>query len=139
MARKCCHQCFPSAVYVFYSDSYIVRVKAVVMTWDDSSGGWLAQDGCLSRVGVCRLLPPELLGRNTFLIHGERLKDRQVSERRLVVTSLRPYIFQIPICLKSSIVNMLVNQAKRVFENTQSKTQEEEEAAESWKVWLQPA
>ncbi|XP_062295285.1 sprouty-related, EVH1 domain-containing protein 2-like [Scomber scombrus] len=59
-------------------DSYIVRVKAVVMTRDDSSGGWLAQDGCLSRVGVCRLLPNELLGRNTFLIHGERLKDRQV-------------------------------------------------------------
>ncbi|XP_041641473.1 sprouty-related, EVH1 domain-containing protein 2 [Cheilinus undulatus] len=59
-------------------DSYIVRVKAVVMTRDDSSGGWLAQDGCLSRVGVCRLLPAELLGRNSFLIHGERLKDRQV-------------------------------------------------------------
>uniref|UniRef100_A0A8C6UJV0 Sprouty-related, EVH1 domain-containing protein 2 n=1 Tax=Neogobius melanostomus TaxID=47308 RepID=A0A8C6UJV0_9GOBI len=39
----------------------IVRVKAVVMTRDDSSGGWLAQDGgALSRVGVCRLLPPEL-------------------------------------------------------------------------------
>lgn len=60
------------------SDSYIVRVKAVVMTRDDSSGGWLAQDGCLSRVGVCRLLASELLGRNTFLIHGERLKDKQV-------------------------------------------------------------
>ncbi|KAM8842846.1 sprouty-related, EVH1 domain-containing protein 2 isoform 2-T2 [Synchiropus picturatus] len=59
-------------------DSYIVRVKAVVMTRDDSSGGWLAQDGCLSRVGVCRLLPRELLGRQTFMIHGERLRDRQV-------------------------------------------------------------
>uniref|UniRef100_A0A3Q3H240 Sprouty-related, EVH1 domain-containing protein 2 n=1 Tax=Labrus bergylta TaxID=56723 RepID=A0A3Q3H240_9LABR len=60
------------------NDSYIVRVKAVVMTRDDSSGGWLAQDGCLSRVGVCRLLSAELLGRSSFLIHGERLKDRQV-------------------------------------------------------------
>ncbi|XP_031168020.1 sprouty-related, EVH1 domain-containing protein 2 isoform X2 [Sander lucioperca] len=59
-------------------DSYIVRVKAVVMTRDDSSGGWLAQDGCLSKVGVCRLLASELLGRNSFLIHGERLKDKQV-------------------------------------------------------------
>uniref|UniRef100_H3CFX9 Sprouty-related, EVH1 domain-containing protein 2 n=1 Tax=Tetraodon nigroviridis TaxID=99883 RepID=H3CFX9_TETNG len=59
-------------------DSYIVRVKALVMTRDDSSGGWLAQDGCLSRVGVCRLPPPQLLGRHAFLIHGERLKDRQV-------------------------------------------------------------
>lgn len=61
-----------------HSDSYIVRVKALVMTRDDASGGWLAQDGCLSRVGVCRLLSTELLGRNSFLIHGERLKDRQV-------------------------------------------------------------
>lgn len=57
----------------------MVRVKAVVMTRDESSGGWLALDGCLSRVGVCRLLPSNLLGRNTFLIHGERLRDRQVS------------------------------------------------------------
>ncbi|TDH15625.1 hypothetical protein EPR50_G00010860 [Perca flavescens] len=48
------------------------------MTRDDSSGGWLAQDGCLSKVGVCRLLASELLGRNSFLIHGERLKDKQV-------------------------------------------------------------
>nr|XP_057929648.1 sprouty-related, EVH1 domain-containing protein 2 isoform X2 [Doryrhamphus excisus] len=59
-------------------DSYIVRVKAVVMTRDDSSGGWLAQDGGLSRVGVCRIVPAGLLGRNTFLIHGERLRDKQV-------------------------------------------------------------
>ncbi|KAF6734243.1 Sprouty-related, EVH1 domain-containing protein 2 [Oryzias melastigma] len=59
-------------------DSYIVRVKAVVMTRDESSGGWLAQDGGLSRVGVCRLLPDQLPGRFSFLIHGERLKDRQV-------------------------------------------------------------
>ncbi|KAI3363417.1 hypothetical protein L3Q82_012037 [Scortum barcoo] len=66
------------------SDSYIVRVKAVVMTRDDSSGGWLAQDGgALSRVGVCRLLPPELAPMpassfSQFLIRGERLRDKQV-------------------------------------------------------------
>ncbi|KAG7485167.1 sprouty-related, EVH1 domain-containing 2-like [Solea senegalensis] len=59
-------------------DSYIVRVKAVVMTRDDSSGGWVAQDGCLSRVGVSRLLACELLGHRAFVIHGERIKDRQV-------------------------------------------------------------
>uniref|UniRef100_A0A8D3BV55 Sprouty-related, EVH1 domain-containing protein 2 n=1 Tax=Scophthalmus maximus TaxID=52904 RepID=A0A8D3BV55_SCOMX len=64
--------------YASAPDSYIVRVKAVVMTRDESSGGWLAQEGCLSRVGVSRLLPAGLLGRNTFLIHGERLKDKQV-------------------------------------------------------------
>ncbi|XP_017287187.1 sprouty-related, EVH1 domain-containing protein 2 [Kryptolebias marmoratus] len=65
-------------------DSYIVRVKAVVMTRDDSSGGWLAQDGgALSRVGVCRLLPTDLTpasgpGKSQFLIRGERLLDKQV-------------------------------------------------------------
>lgn len=62
----------------------MVRVKAVVMTRDDSSGGWLAQDGgALSRVGVCRLQPPQLApgppaGLNQFLIRGERLRDKQV-------------------------------------------------------------
>ncbi|XP_075870203.1 sprouty-related, EVH1 domain-containing protein 2-like isoform X2 [Nelusetta ayraudi] len=65
-------------------DSYMVRVKAVVMTRDDSSGGWLAQDGgALSRVGVCRLQPPQLApgppaGLNQFLIRGERLRDKQM-------------------------------------------------------------
>ncbi|KAK1803026.1 hypothetical protein P4O66_021563 [Electrophorus voltai] len=61
-------------------DSYIVRVKAVVMTRDDSSGGWLAQEGGgLSRVGVCKVAPAdlELLDRNGFLIYGERLRDKQ--------------------------------------------------------------
>uniref|UniRef100_A0A673GAA5 Sprouty-related, EVH1 domain-containing protein 2 n=1 Tax=Sinocyclocheilus rhinocerous TaxID=307959 RepID=A0A673GAA5_9TELE len=63
------------------SDSYIVRVKAVVMTRDESSGGWLAQEGGgLSRVGVCKVVPAdlELLGRNGFLIFGERVKDKEV-------------------------------------------------------------
>uniref|UniRef100_A0A3P9JV51 Sprouty-related, EVH1 domain-containing protein 2 n=1 Tax=Oryzias latipes TaxID=8090 RepID=A0A3P9JV51_ORYLA len=76
-------------------DSFIVRVKAVVMTRDESSGGWLAQDGGLSRVGVCRLLPDLLPGRFSFLIHGERLKDRQVMlkcflKKDLVYTKATP-------------------------------------------------
>lgn len=53
----------------------------MVMTRDESSGGWLAQEGGgLSRVGVCKVVPAdlELLGRNGFLIYGERLKDKQV-------------------------------------------------------------
>lgn len=72
------------------SDSYIVRVKAVVMTRDDSTGGWLAQDGgALTRVGVCRLLPPELApvppsSLSQFLIRGERLRDKQVKTRTAV-------------------------------------------------------
>ncbi|KAG7283550.1 hypothetical protein CRUP_026477 [Coryphaenoides rupestris] len=72
-------------------DSYIVRVKAVVMTRDDSSGGWLAQDGCLSRVGVCRVLSAELLGQRIFFIHGERLKDKQCFLKKdLVYTKATP-------------------------------------------------
>ncbi|KAL2086539.1 hypothetical protein ACEWY4_017598 [Coilia grayii] len=51
------------------------------MIRDDSSGGWLPQEGGgLSRVGVCKVAPNdlELLGRHGFLIYGERLKDKQV-------------------------------------------------------------
>lgn len=55
------------------------------MTRDDSSGGWLNQDGgALSRVGVCRLLPTELApvfgsSSSQFFIRGERLRDKQVN------------------------------------------------------------
>lgn len=60
----------------------------MVMTRDESSGGWLAQEGGgLSRVGVCKVVPVdlELLGRNGFLIYGERLKDKQVRELCILV------------------------------------------------------
>uniref|UniRef100_A0A8C5Z0A3 Sprouty-related, EVH1 domain-containing protein 2 n=1 Tax=Marmota marmota marmota TaxID=9994 RepID=A0A8C5Z0A3_MARMA len=58
---------------------YIVRVKAVVMTRDDSSGGWFPQEGGgISRVGVCKVMHPEGNGRSGFLIHGERQKDKLV-------------------------------------------------------------
>ncbi|XP_029449477.1 sprouty-related, EVH1 domain-containing protein 2 isoform X2 [Rhinatrema bivittatum] len=60
-------------------DSYIVRVKAVVMTRDDSSGGWLPQEGGgLSRVGVCKVIYSDGNGGSDFLIRGERLKDKLV-------------------------------------------------------------
>lgn len=80
------------------SDSYIVRVKAVVMTRDDSSGGWLAQDGgALSRVGVCRLLLPELSlvptsGSSQFLIRGERLRDKQVKHQQNIMPKVHSRI-----------------------------------------------
>lgn len=64
-----------------HSDDYLVRVKAVVMMRDDSSGGWLAQEGGgLSRVGVCKMAPTslDLLDRNGFFIYGERVRDKQV-------------------------------------------------------------
>ncbi|NXK90976.1 SPRE2 protein, partial [Formicarius rufipectus] len=78
------------------SDSYIVRVKAVVMTRDDSSGGWLPQEGGgLSRVGVCKVTYPEGNGRSGFLIHGERQKDKLVVlecfvKKDLVYTKANP-------------------------------------------------
>ncbi|OCT77411.1 sprouty-related, EVH1 domain-containing protein 2 [Xenopus laevis] len=59
-------------------DSYIVRVKAVVMSRDDSRGGWLPHEGGgLSRVGVSKVYPEES-GRSNFLIHGERLNDKLI-------------------------------------------------------------
>jgi hypothetical protein len=87
---------------VSHSDSYLVRVKAVVMTRDDSSGGWLAQDGCLSRVGVCRVLSAELLGQRAFFIHGERLKDQQVGDLTVPLTWLGVSL-GYEICFKSML------------------------------------
>uniref|UniRef100_A0A8D0H5M1 Sprouty-related, EVH1 domain-containing protein 2 n=1 Tax=Sphenodon punctatus TaxID=8508 RepID=A0A8D0H5M1_SPHPU len=82
--------------FFFSSDSYIVRVKAVVMTRDHSSGGWLPQEGGgLSRVGVCKVMYPEGNGRSGFLIHGERQKDKLVVlecyvKKDLVYTKANP-------------------------------------------------
>uniref|UniRef100_UPI00358DF3D4 sprouty-related, EVH1 domain-containing protein 2 isoform X1 n=2 Tax=Myxine glutinosa TaxID=7769 RepID=UPI00358DF3D4 len=61
------------------SDGYIVRVRAVVMTRDDSTGGWLPlAGGGISRVGIYKVLHHEETGHNEFLILGERLKDKLV-------------------------------------------------------------
>uniref|UniRef100_A0A8C4E760 Sprouty related EVH1 domain containing 1 n=1 Tax=Dicentrarchus labrax TaxID=13489 RepID=A0A8C4E760_DICLA len=60
----------PSPPFLFYSDSY-ARVRAVVMTRDDSSGGWLPLGGGgLSCVTVYKV--------SRFHIKGERLKDKLV-------------------------------------------------------------
>uniref|UniRef100_A0A8C4QXP3 Sprouty related EVH1 domain containing 2b n=1 Tax=Eptatretus burgeri TaxID=7764 RepID=A0A8C4QXP3_EPTBU len=60
-------------------DGYIVRVRAVVMTRDDSTGGWLPlAGGGISRVGIYKVLHQEETGHNEFLILGERLKDKLV-------------------------------------------------------------
>ncbi|XP_018409704.1 PREDICTED: sprouty-related, EVH1 domain-containing protein 1 [Nanorana parkeri] len=59
-------------------DSY-ARVRAVVMTRDDSSGGWLPlAGGGLSCVTVYKTLHPEDNGSTDFLVHGERLRDKTV-------------------------------------------------------------
>ncbi|XDV42522.1 hypothetical protein PO909_011166 [Leuciscus waleckii] len=58
------------------SESF-ARVRAVVMTRDDSSGGWLPQGaGGLSLVSVLKISRTE--AEDQFLIHGERLKDKSV-------------------------------------------------------------
>ncbi|KAE8587479.1 hypothetical protein XENTR_v10021990 [Xenopus tropicalis] len=59
-------------------DSY-ARVRAVVMTRDDSSGGWLQLGGGgLSSVTVSKTLQPGDSGGTEFLVHGERLRDKTV-------------------------------------------------------------
>ncbi|KFV74204.1 Sprouty-related, EVH1 domain-containing protein 1, partial [Dryobates pubescens] len=55
------------------------RVRAVVMTRDDSSGGWLPLGGGgLSCVTVFKVIPQEENSCADFLIHGERLRDKTV-------------------------------------------------------------
>uniref|UniRef100_UPI00398F1347 sprouty-related, EVH1 domain-containing protein 3 n=1 Tax=Pristiophorus japonicus TaxID=55135 RepID=UPI00398F1347 len=62
---------------VSFSDSYVVRVRAVVMTRDDSSGGWVPLGGAgLSQVMICKVARSEGSSRGGFLIRGERLRDQ---------------------------------------------------------------
>ncbi|KAM6973749.1 LOW QUALITY PROTEIN: sprouty-related, EVH1 domain-containing protein 3 [Aplochiton taeniatus] len=54
-----------------------VRVRAVVMTRDDSSGGWVPLGGGgLSHVVICKGRSQEGRGRKEYIICGERLRDR---------------------------------------------------------------
>lgn len=62
--------CFPDSV----------RVRAVVMTRDDSSGGWVPLGGGgLSHVVICKGRSHDGRGRREYIIRGERLRDRAVS------------------------------------------------------------
>uniref|UniRef100_H3DIN5 Sprouty related EVH1 domain containing 1 n=1 Tax=Tetraodon nigroviridis TaxID=99883 RepID=H3DIN5_TETNG len=62
----------------FHSDSY-ARVRAVVMTRDDSSGGWLPLGGGgLSCVTIYKVGRVEDSSSVEFHIKGERLKDKLV-------------------------------------------------------------
>lgn len=59
---------------------YSVRVRAVVMTRDDSSGGWVPLGGGgLSHVVICKGRSSESHGQKEYVIRGERLRDRAVS------------------------------------------------------------
>lgn len=79
----CCHcpllsQLLHSPTYSYFPNS--VRARAVVMTRDDSSGGWVPlAGGGLSHVIICKGRSPDGRGRREYIIHGERLRDRAVS------------------------------------------------------------
>lgn len=78
-------ECFTDddAYVCLCSDSY-ARVRAVVMTRDDSSGGWLPLGGGgLSCVSVHKVSRPDSDNPSgvDYLIQGERLKDKLVSIR----------------------------------------------------------
>ncbi|KAJ8368674.1 hypothetical protein SKAU_G00087020 [Synaphobranchus kaupii] len=73
-----------------------VRVRAVVMTRDDSSGGWVPLGGGgLSHVIICKGRSPEDKGRRDYVIRGERLRDRApvlecAVQRGLVYNKVNP-------------------------------------------------
>lgn len=67
---------------VCFSDEFIVRVQAQVMTRDDSSGGWVPMGGGgLSNVGLRKVTRKngEDLLHNEYLIYGTRIADNSVS------------------------------------------------------------
>ncbi|XP_035009558.1 sprouty-related, EVH1 domain-containing protein 3 isoform X1 [Hippoglossus stenolepis] len=73
-----------------------VRVRAVVMTRDDSSGGWVPLGGGgLSHVVICRGRTRDDRGRREYIIRGERLRDRApvlecAVQRGLVYNKVNP-------------------------------------------------
>ncbi|XP_062916092.1 sprouty-related, EVH1 domain-containing protein 3 [Mobula hypostoma] len=77
-------------------EDYVVRVRAVVMTRDDSSGGWVPLGGAgLSHVTIGRAVRSDANGQGGFLIRGERLRDQAVIlecclKRDLVYNKVNP-------------------------------------------------
>uniref|UniRef100_A0A3B4VHA4 Sprouty related EVH1 domain containing 3 n=2 Tax=Seriola dumerili TaxID=41447 RepID=A0A3B4VHA4_SERDU len=73
-----------------------VRVRAVVMTRDDSSGGWVPLGGGgLSHVVICKGRTHDGRGRREYIIRGERLRDRApvlecAVQRGLVYNKVNP-------------------------------------------------
>ncbi|KAM9733214.1 LOW QUALITY PROTEIN: sprouty-related, EVH1 domain-containing protein 3 [Menidia menidia] len=73
-----------------------VRVRAVVMTRDDSSGGWVPLGGCgLSLVVISKGRSQDGRGRSQYTIRGERLRDRApvlecLVQRGLVYNKVNP-------------------------------------------------
>lgn len=63
---------------------YLVRVRAQVMTRDDSSGGWVPHSGgglshvCLKRILISHNGGSELERHKDYIIYGERITDQYV-------------------------------------------------------------
>lgn len=90
-----------SHLCICFSNSY-ARVRAVVMTRDDSSGGWLPLGGSgLSCVTVFKVPHQEENGCADFFIRGERLRDKMVINDVFIAIILRfyrtNYIFKMMI------------------------------------------
>ena len=63
-----------------FSDEFLVRVKAQVMTRDDSTGGWVPMGGGgVSIVGLRKLVITSGDDiHHEYLIHGQRMSDNSV-------------------------------------------------------------
>ena len=80
-----------SNLCICFSNSY-ARVRAVVMTRDDSSGGWLPLGGSgLSCVTVFKVPHQEENGCADFYIRGERLRDKMVMNNAYMTVILKFY------------------------------------------------
>ncbi|KAB0343355.1 hypothetical protein FD754_020281 [Muntiacus muntjak] len=78
---------------LFFSNSY-ARVRAVVMTRDDSSGGWLPLGGSgLSCVTVFKVPHQEENGCADFFIRGERLRDKMAAEEDTSSSLVKDHLF----------------------------------------------
>ncbi len=68
--------------FVCFSDDYLVRVKAQVMTRDDCTGCWMPMGGGgMSIVGLRKLVVSGTDDiRHEYLIHGQRIADQSVSQ-----------------------------------------------------------
>lgn len=85
MEKLICNLC------IYFSNSY-ARVRAVVMTRDDSSGGWLPLGGSgLSCVTIFKVPHQEENGCADFFIRGERLRDKMVINNAFIAIILRFY------------------------------------------------
>ena len=74
---------------LYFSDDYMVRVNAQVMTRDDSAGGWNPIKGGIAVVGLRKqlVLPCETDDpQHEYLIHGQRIKDQSVSHKVLYLS-----------------------------------------------------